>query len=202
MSKYSVLVFDLGNVLIPFDYEPLIKKINIIQKGLGNKFAQFYKNNYEIHRNYERGKIKTEDFIIIMLKALDHKMTGEEFCKLFSSVFTVNQQVADLLPSLKKKYTLVLLSNTNYLHQKYGWKQYDFLQYFDKQILSFEAGAVKPERKIYKATEEFTQKPSAQHLYIDDIQEYVAAAKKLGWDGIHFTGYENLVAELQKRKIL
>jgi len=31
--------------------------------------------------------------------------------------------------------------------------------------------------------------PSEKHLYIDDVKEYVNAAKKIGWDGIHFKNY-------------
>jgi len=41
-----------------------------------------------------------------------------------------------------------------------------------------------------------------EHIFIDDISEYVDAAKSLGWDGIHFLGYEDLVKNLKARNIL
>jgi len=63
-------------------------------------------------------------------------------------------------------------------------------------------GAIKPEKEIYKCVENFTKEQSAHHLFIDDILEYVNAAKKLGWDAIQFTGYNNLITELKNRKIL
>ena len=200
--KYSAVVFDLGNVLIPFDYSIIINRLNKIENGLGDKFYDLYKTNYHIHREFESWKINTDDFIKIMLDWLDHKVNREEFCELYSNIFTVNKDVAELLPEIKKKYKLVLLSNTNYIHQKYGWEKYDFIKHFDKLVLSHEAGAIKPEEKIYRTVETFTKLPSEEHIFIDDIEEYVNGAKKIGWDGIQFTRYENLVYELMQRKIL
>jgi putative hydrolase of the HAD superfamily len=200
--KYSAVVFDLGNVLIPFDYSIIINRLNEIDEGLGDRFYNLYKENYHIHREFESWKLSTDEFIRIMLEWLDNKVNREEFCELYSNIFTVSKDVAALLPEIKKKYKLVLLSNTNYIHQKYGWEKYDFIKHFDKLVLSHEAGSIKPEEKIYRTVEAFTQLPSEEHIFIDDIEEYVNGAKKIGWDGIQFIGYENLVSELKKREIL
>ncbi len=197
----KAIVFDLGNVLIPFDYSIAVKRLNTIEENLGETFLTFYKANYELHRSFERGNLSKEEFIIKMLNALQNKIDVETFCKIYSEIFTVNENVASLLPKLKQHYKLVLLSNTNAIHKKYGWEQYEFIKYFDKLILSYEVNAVKPEEKIYKAVEAFTGLQPEEHVFIDDILEYVNGAKKLGWDGIQFLGYENLIIELQSRNI-
>ncbi len=191
--KYSAIVFDLGNVLIPFDYTPAINKLNQIQTGLGDRFAEFYKSNYSFHRDFERGSIPETSFINKMLEVVDHKIDAETFCRIFSDIFTLNEEVISLLPILKNNYKLFLLSNTNSIHKKYGWQKYEFLKYFDKLILSHEVGSVKPEEKIYRAVEEASGFPSEEHFYIDDIQEYVDAAIKLGWDAVQFVDYHKLV---------
>lgn len=201
MAKYSVIVFDLGKVLVDYNYSPAIGKLNRIQPGLGDSFSKLYTEDYELHRKFEKGEIHTEAFLDIMLERANHKLTGKQFCKLFSDVFTINQQVVDLLPVLKKNYKLVLLSNTSIMHKKYGWGNYEFLKNFSKLVLSFEVGACKPEKKIYQAVEEFTEVSSDKHLYIDDIKEYVNAAKKIGWDGILFKNYDDLINEFKARKI-
>jgi HAD superfamily hydrolase (TIGR01509 family) len=107
-----------------------------------------------------------------------------------------------LLPKLKKKYKLFLLSNTDSIHQKYGWQKYEFLKYFDKLILSHEAGAVKPEEKIYRTVEAVSGFESSEHFYVDDIKEYVDAAKNIGWTAVQFTGYERLIEDLGKHNII
>ena len=76
------------------------------------------------------------------------------------------------------------------------------MKHFDELILSHEVGAVKPEEKIYRAVEEASGYPSEEHIFVDDIEEYVNAAKSLGWGGIQFKDYSNLVDELRIRKLL
>jgi len=200
-SRYSVIVFDLGNVLLPFNYNIMLEKLDKIEKNLGQKFLNFYQNNYNIHRAFEKGKLSEEEFINIMLDKLDYKLDRETFCNYYSKIFIENKDVTALLPEFKKNYLLVLLSNTNSIHKKYGWEDFDFIKYFDKLILSYEVRAYKPEEQIYKAVQDFTQKPSREHIFIDDVREYSDTAKKLGWDAIHFTSYKNLITEFKKRGI-
>ena len=200
--NYSVIVFDLGNVLLPFDYNKLLSRLEKIESGLGKHFEEIYYSNYKFHRDFERGKVSEEKFIKRMLEILNHKIDSETFCNYYANIFEVNEEVTALLPKLKENYKLMILSNTDPIHTKYGWEHYGFLQHFDKLILSHEAGAVKPEEKIYRAAENASGAPSDEHLFIDDIGKYVDAAKNLGWDGIHFTGYSNLIEELKSRNII
>lgn len=201
-KKYSAIVFDLGKVLIPFDYAHAINKLNQIEEGLGTKFIEFYKSNYHFHRDFERGKISEIDFVKKLLEVADHKIDGETFKKYYADIFSLNEDVVSLLPILKKDYKLFLLSNTDSIHQKYGWQKYEFLKYFDKLILSHEVGAVKPEEKIYRAVESASGVSSAKHFFIDDIEDYVNAAISLGWGGVQFTGYKKLIEDLKKQNIM
>ena len=200
--KYSVIVSDLGNVLIPFDYNIAYSKLEKIEKGLGQRFLDQYKENYDFHRSFERGEVSEKKFLTKLSQFINNKIDEQTLISIYSEIFTVNKDVVSLLPELKKKYKLVLLSNTNILHQKYGWNEYAFLKYFDKLILSHEVHAVKPEEKIYRAVEEYTHLPSEEHIFIDDIYEYAEAAKKLGWDAIQFKNYNQLIDELKTKEII
>lgn len=199
---YSVIVFDLGNVILSFDYSSAINHFNKIKPGLGDRFSKLYADNYHIHRSFEKGIVTRKDFLNVMLEWLEHSVNEDEFCRIFSNIFELNLRTHELLPGLKKNYTLCLLSNTNEIHEEYGYKHYEFLNHFDKIFLSHKVGAIKPEREIYKAVEIYTQKPPHEHLFIDDIAEYAEGAKSCGWDAIRFVGYENLVEELKRKKIL
>ncbi len=68
----KTIVFDLGNVLIPFDYSIMINKLNNIQENLGNKYYNWYKTNYYYHRNFEKGIISEKEFISLNLNILDN----------------------------------------------------------------------------------------------------------------------------------
>jgi len=202
VKNFSVMVFDLGNVLIPFDYNIIINKLEKIEPELGNKFYKLYKDNYHLHREFEKWNISTEDFIKTMLNYVDNKIDDETFCEIYSDIFTLNTPVIELLPKLKQNYKLVLLSNTNYIHQKYGWEKYDFLKIFDKLILSHEVKSYKPEPEIYQAVMNFTNESPEKHLFIDDVAEYVDGAKNMGWDAVQYVTYEKLIMDLKEREVL
>ncbi|MDR3608976.1 MAG: HAD family phosphatase [Ignavibacteriaceae bacterium] len=200
--KYSVIVSDLGNVILPFNYETAINKLELVEKGLGHQFYDFLKSHYSIHRKFERGDIAQEEFIRIMLSALDNKVSAEEFCNIYAKIFTLNEPLISLLAKLQKDYILILLSNTNKIHRDYGWGNYPFLKYFDKLILSYEVHAVKPEPEVYKAVEKFTKKPPEEHIFIDDIAEYAKGAKCMGWDAIQYINFKQLEEDLSGKGII
>lgn len=201
-KKYSAIVFDLGNVLIPFDLNKAIIKLNQIENGMGDRFNNFFKSNYNLHRDFEKGKIPENDFINRVLEVVDHRIDPVTFCRYYADIFSLNEDVISLLPVLKKNYKLFLLSNTDSIHKKYGWEKYKFLNNFEKLILSFEVGSVKPEEKIYLAVEEASGFSSREHFFIDDIQEYVDGAKKIGWEAVQFINYQKLVKDLKERNII
>lgn len=200
-GKYDALVFDLGNVLINFDYQIAVENFNKIEPDLGKRFLEYHKENYHIHRSFEKGIISEKGFIEIALKGVDFKVDPDTFAKIYSDIFIPNDEVIALLPKLKKKYKLYLMSNTDPLHKKYGWQNYEFFTHFDHLVLSFEVGAVKPEEKIYRAIESISQVEPEKLLYIDDIEEYVNTAKQRGWDAIQFKNYTQLSLELKNRNI-
>jgi HAD superfamily hydrolase (TIGR01509 family) len=200
--KYSVIVFDLGNVLIPFDYNIAYNRLEKIETGLGQRFLDQYKENYHLHRSFERGELPEKEFLSKLLGFIGNKVDADFLIDVYSKIFREDKDVSSLLPVLKKRYTLVLLSNTNSIHQRYWHKEYEFIKYFDKLILSHEVKAYKPEEKIYKAVEAFTKKSPEEHLFIDDVADYAEGARRAGWDAIHFIGYGNLVAGLKERGIL
>lgn len=202
LQKYSAIVFDLGNVLIPFDFNKAIIKLNQIENGMGDRFNNFFKSNYNLHRDFEKGKIPENNFIHRMLEVVNHRIDPATFCRYYADIFSLNKNVISLLPVLKRNYKLFLLSNTDSIHKKYGWEKYEFLNNFEKLILSFEVGAVKPEEKIYRAVEEASGFTSKEHFFIDDIQEYVDGAKKIGWDAVQFINYQKLLNDLKERNII
>jgi putative hydrolase of the HAD superfamily len=204
MEKRAIttIVFDLGNVLIPFDHSLWIKNYNSIEPGLGERYFERFVNHNQFNIDYESGRISDEEFISMHLDWLEKKVSKQKFIEIFSNIFSNTDNISRLLPKLKQNYKLYVLSNTSFLHQEYGWGNYDFLKYFDGMILSYEVGTYKPEDKIYREVEQISKEVPQNHIFIDDMAVNVKAAKNLGWDGIHFLGYKSLIEELKLRNIL
>jgi len=125
------------------------------------------------------------------LNTLNYLIDKNTFCKYYSDIFIENRKVTSLLPELKQKYKLVLLSNTNSIHKKFGWEQYKFLENFDHLVLSYEVKYVKPEKEIYLHTQNIFSNQPQEIFYIDDVLEYIQAAHNIGWNTYHFDNEEN-----------
>ena len=85
-----------------------------------------------------------------------------------------------------------------------GYEQcYDciaFVEKFDGCVFSFMEGVVKPNPEIYKILLARYDIKAEECVFIDDTEENVLGAEKLGFKGIVFTGYDDAVAKLAEIK--
>jgi len=198
MTKIKALIFDLGNVLIYFDWKIAREKLNQFEPELGEKTTRYLKENKQLIYNLECGKISEDEFLTAIKGSVNSSLTKEELAKIYSEIFWENSELTKHLPTLKLNYKLYLLSNTNKIHRKYGWDGYNFLKYFDRLFLSYEIGFAKPDREIYEFVLSNIPFKKDEIIYIDDIPEYIEAAKKLGWNAIQFKNNELLIDELHR----
>ena len=78
-NKIKVIVFDLGNVLVPFDFQKAFDALNKIEPGLGDTFSQKYFANFHFHEGFEKAEISLNEFTSQMLTWLDHKISEQDF---------------------------------------------------------------------------------------------------------------------------
>ena len=64
--KYSTIVFDLGNVLIPFDHGLWINNFNKIETGLGDRYYKLY-----LEHTFERDEEVRQRFDAITTRVRD-----------------------------------------------------------------------------------------------------------------------------------
>ena len=148
-------------------------------------------------KNLEKGKLTEDEFLNMIKSHLNSIIDKITIAKIFSEIFWENSELTKLLPELRKNYKLFLLSNTNIIHRKFGWDHYNFLKNFDKLFLSYEVGFAKPEEEIYQLVIHSIDLNPSEVLYIDDIEEYVNAAKNLGWNAVQFKSNEKLIEDLK-----
>jgi putative hydrolase of the HAD superfamily len=100
-------------------------------------------------------------------------------------MFTPNEEVCRLVPELKPRYRLVLLSNINEVHAVHYRRQFaDTLAHFDALILSHEVRLRKPSPAIYAHCEKIVGVRPSQCVFIDDLPANIEAARARGWHGI------------------
>ena len=194
----EALLFDLGKVLVDFDFELGMQHFMSRSTLPRSEFERVILNPQWIQR-YETGAITSADYHGYLRDHGKLEMTIDEFHDAWSAVFLPELVVPErLLAKLKSRYPLVLVSNTNESHASYIARTYKVFEYFDHKILSHEVGSMKPDRKIYDVAIAAAGKPPEALFFTDDRAENIESARSLGIQAHHFRSLEELLISLKE----
>jgi putative hydrolase of the HAD superfamily len=197
---YRAVIFDLGRVLIQFDYKRGYRALEGLCPHEAAAIPKLLAGTGLVER-FETGLVEPREFVAEMSRALDLRMDYEQFCDIWSCIFTDTLVPESMLEGLKARYRLLLLSNTNAIHFEMIRRTYPLLRHFDDLVLSYEVKAMKPQPAIYRAAIERAGCRPEECFYTDDIAEYVAGARAMGIDAVQFQGVERLTEEMRARGI-
>ncbi len=179
MSIKAVL-FDLGKVLIRFDFDPAFRKLAPLCGKTPAQIRDFFSES-GLEVLYDGGKITSYAFYRQVRLGLGHSLSYDEFSDIWNTIFTPVPGMAALVKRLAKAKRLVLVSNTNSMHFQYVKKRYPVLGHFDRHILSFKEKVRKPDPRIYRKALAACRAKAQEVLYIDDREDLTQAAKELGF---------------------
>ena len=190
------IVFDIGGVLADFRIKEFL-----LEKGLdGPVIRRVLKasvmNPY--WGRFERGEV-TEEETLRAFAAADPEIEKElrlAFTSL-SGMLVMREYAIPLVRRLKAAGCGV------YYLSNYSRKAYDecaeslaFMPYMDGGIVSFRVGMTKPDPRMFRCfLERYGLRPE-ECAFIDDTAENVEAAKALGFAGIQFDSYDQLIEAL------
>ena len=197
---YKAIIFDLGNVLVQFDFARWRQALEGFCPYAAAEIRRRIAATDLVER-FETGLIEPPDFVAQLSRILALHMDYAEFCKLWSSIFTDPLVPEAMLEGLAARYRLVLLSNTNVTHFETIRENYRMLRHFHDRILSYEVHAMKPRREIFQAALDRCGCRPEECFYTDDIAAYVEAAQRLGMDAVQFESLPQLERELKARGI-
>jgi glucose-1-phosphatase len=198
----KTVIFDLGKVLIPFDFARGYRAMEALCGYSATEIRRRIAASDLVPR-FETGLVAPHDFVDQLTRRLDLHISYERFCEIWSSIFLPDPLVPEsLIAGLRQRYRLLVLSNTNAIHFPMVRKSYPMLRHFDDFILSYEVKAMKPEPAIYHEAITRAQCRAEECFYTDDIAPYVESARRLGIDAVQFESREQLERELTARQIL
>jgi HAD superfamily hydrolase (TIGR01509 family) len=175
------VVFDLGKVLVDFDWSIAAKKIAARSSMPPENFHEYLATSPLLWQ-YECGQLARAEFFAAIRAATGFQGTAAEFNGYFAEIFTEIAPMIALNTELRQRgFNTYILSNTNDLAIEHVRRDFPFFENFDGYILSYEVGAMKPDAKIYEALESMAGRRGADLIYIDDRAENIEAAKARGW---------------------
>ena len=180
------ILFDFGNVIALFDHMIACTALAALSRrplDAQDVYERVFTTTLEA--DYDCGRVSTAAFIERLRQDLQLDASDEAIARAWCDIFTPNPAIEALVVQEKRRATrLVLASNTNELHHQWFSGMFErVLQQFDEQVLSFRVGARKPAVQFFEACICASGVVPEAIVYLDDRQDYVAAASALGIRG-------------------
>lgn len=180
----SIVVFDLGKVLVDFDYSIAGRRI-AVQSDMSPAAVQQYLDHSPLLYRYETGLMTRPEFFEEVRRTTGFRGSLTEFGVFFADIFSEMPRMIAMHAELRHRgIPTYIFSNTNDLAIEHIRRNFPFFANFDGYILSYEVGSMKPDARIYEALEAMTGKRGAEILYLDDRPENVNAGAARGWQVI------------------
>ena len=179
-----IIIFDLGKVLVDFDYTIAALKIAARSAKSPNALQAFLGSS-PILLEYESGRLTRRQFFDAVGQTIGFRGDLEEFGSSFADIFTEIPGAIALHAELRRRgLKTYIFSNTNDLAIEHVRRNFPFFKEFDGYIFSYEVGGLKPQPEIYAAMETLTGRRGADLVYLDDRPENIAAGSARGWQAI------------------
>jgi putative hydrolase of the HAD superfamily len=195
--KPSVVVFDLGKVLVDFDYSIAAGKISKLSRFNPDQTFDLL-TKAPLLFQLETGTINHEQFYGEVCAACGFSGTLDDFCSTFADIFAEIEPMTKMHAALRAgKVPTFIFSNTNDIAIKHIRARFPFFANFDGYVLSYEHGAMKPTEKIYEVVEKMTGQKGKSILYLDDRAENIEGGLLRGWRAMLHETPEKTISALR-----
>lgn len=202
MIKPRVVVFDLGKVLVDFDYSIAAGRIAPLGKWMPGQVRSFIDQSPLLYR-FETGLMTLPEFFSEICAATGFGGTQDEFASFFGDIFTPIPEMVELHQALHLAgLPTYIFSNTNEIAVGHIRRRFPFFSNFTGYILSYQHQSMKPDAKLYEVVERETGLRTSDLLYIDDRPENIEAGRNRGWQVILHETSAKTWAEVQALGLL
>ena len=181
MNSSPAIVFDLGKVLLNFDYAVAVRRLLAQSKCTLTELLTLI-NQSPLLLEYERGTLTTPAFYEKVREVSGYKGTFEGFKEIFGDIFTPIPEMVQLHADLVAQgHPVFIFSNTNDIAVHYIRRHFPFFSRFDGYVFSYEHASMKPEAALYEVVEKLTGRRGDKIIYLDDRAENIEAGRARGW---------------------
>lgn len=182
----EALLFDLGNVLVEFDFERAFAQW-AARSGVPLAEIRRRFRMDDFYERHERGEIGASEYFDSLRESLVLDLADEDLEEGWDSIFIREiPGVRALLRSLEGRVPLYVFSNTNLNHHRVWSAQFaDMLRSFDRVFVSHELGKRKPTPEAFHAVSQAIDIPPEHILFFDDGVANVAGALAIGMQAVH-----------------
>lgn len=198
-QQLTTLVLDLGNVILPLNITATYQAF----EKLGAR--ETLQKDHPLFHDWERGTTSPDQFLAAIRGELKFAATDASIWEAWHAMLlSMPEDHIWQLKMLRKQYRLVLLSNINHAHEQqikkmmgpFGYSH--FLRQFHAIYYSHHVGMRKPDAEIFKKVLKDQKLKAAEVLFVDDTEENIRAAEKLGISCFLFNPEKDAFTDLDK----
>jgi len=197
IQKPELILCDLGGVLYTLDYE---RTWSLFQRCSNKTYDEIRDILYDdAFIALEKGKISPMQYYREVSRRLGCEMSFEEFKETFNAFLLNRQEMFALFSRLMSSVPVHFLSNTNAINAEVLKEDLSGIR--AATTFSFETGFRKPEPEIYGIALKRSGKTAEDTVFIDDSEENVRAAEKVGIRPHLFNGENGLIRFLENEGV-
>lgn len=175
--QIKAVLLDIGNVLLKINWNNSLKFLKLSPSEI-ERFMNLGQS--ELFHHYEAGLLSCDEFRKELNLYIKKEITLNDFHNIWCACFNGEMEgQREILWKASEKVPLYTLSNTNESHYQY-FKNFDLFQPFTELLTSHKFKCRKPNPEIYLKAIERLNFPADQILFIDDLEENLESARKLG----------------------
>ena len=197
MTEIRHIVFDIGKVLIHYDPNLPLQRIIPDPDERAEFFATVCTHDWNIEQ--DRGRSWAEAEALLIDEFPEHEENIRAFRQYWAEMVphAYEDSVAIMTGLIEAGHDVTMLTNFAADTFVEARRMYPFLNTPRGVTVSGEVGLIKPDRAIYQRhATDFALEP-ARTVFIDDSFPNVEGARAAGWQAVHFTGAEQLKADLR-----
>lgn len=198
----SIVVFDLGGVLIDWNPRYLYRKLFADEAAMETFLATVCTQEWNEHQ--DAGRSFSAAAAVLCAQHPHHAELIEAYGARFDEMMRgpIEESVAILKALHERDVPLYALSNWSHETFPMAQRRFDFLTLFRGMVISGEVGVIKPDPRIFRIFLERHRIEPEAAVYIDDNPRNAEAAHAIGIHSIHFTDPTKLRRELEDLSLL
>jgi len=190
----KTIIFDLGNVLINVDFNKMYQQFSPY-------ISQSFEEVMYLLRNemvaFNKGTLTPIQFYQKVIDTLDLDLSFTDFSDIWVDIFEKNSLIYDFAEQIdREEVRIIIASNTDPLHYEYIKNMYT-LAFAGGEFLSYLEQEVKPELSFFQRLIKVFAINTSDAIFIDDLQDNVAAAIESGLSAVHHVNNQTTVNELE-----
>ncbi len=195
----KAIIFDIGEVYINGVKGAQFPLAKILKRTPKEIEIAMHQNNWT---QFKLGEISENKYLDNIIKELKISLRFKNIIKkTLRNQFVLIEDTQKIVKKLKGKYILGVISNHAKEWINYCKKHYEIDGLFDSILWSYDIGLAKPDPKIFKLMLKRLNLKARECLFIDDQENNIKTAKKLGFKTILFENPRQLKKELKKMEI-